>query len=306
VTFPDGYTVRPCRPEDAAAVAEVMNAAEEADAGIRDVGPDEVESIWLRIDPAEAARVVEAADGTVIAYVDVTPEPSTIHVDGYVHPAARGRGIGAALLRAGEELAARQRAGELVLHTTVVGGSERSERLVRQHGYRYIRSWFRMHAQLETRPPAPEWPERIAVRQYVRDRDEGAMHETLQDAFQDHWGHEPRPLEDFLRAHGRDKLLAPEASFFAETDGEIAGAVLSKWRYGEGWIQALGVRPPWRRHGLGLALLRQAFGALYELGARGVGLSVEADSPTGATRLYERAGMRVQVRWDTYEKRVAA
>jgi ribosomal protein S18 acetylase RimI-like enzyme len=42
-----------------------------------------------------------------------------------------------------------------------------------------------------------------------------------------------------------------------------------------------------------LALLRHAFAAFARSGLRRVQLSVAADSPTGATRLYERAGMRV-------------
>jgi len=38
-------------------------------------------------------------------------------------------------------------------------GVGRAERLVKQEGYRYVRSWFRMRGELNGRPPAPEWPE---------------------------------------------------------------------------------------------------------------------------------------------------
>jgi ribosomal protein S18 acetylase RimI-like enzyme len=67
-------------------------------------------------------------------------------------------------------------------------------------------------------------------------------------------------------------------------------------------VAVLGVRPAWRRHGLGEALLRQAFHDLYELGRRRVGLGVDAENTTGATRLYERVGMHVVWREDAYEK----
>ena len=50
---------------------------------------------------------------------------------------------------------------------------------------------------------------------------------------------------------------------------------------------------PWRRRGLGLALLRAAFAGFFARGTRRVGLEVDADSPTGATRLYQRAGMEL-------------
>jgi ribosomal protein S18 acetylase RimI-like enzyme len=51
-----------------------------------------------------------------------------------------------------------------------------------------------------------------------------------------------------------------------------------------------------------MALLRQAFVTFQQMGRAGVGLGVDASSLTGATRLYERAGMRVVLRFDMYEK----
>ena len=54
----------------------------------------------------------------------------------------------------------------------------------------------------------------------------------------------------------------------------------------------LGVRRAWRR-GLGEALLRHSFAAFRRQGFTRGTLGVDASSVTGATRLYERAGMRV-------------
>jgi len=44
------------------------------------------------------------------------------------------------------------------------------------------------------------------------------------------------------------------------------------------------------------------FGALHGRGIQGAMLAVDADSPTGAGRVYERAGMRVVRRNDAYPK----
>jgi ribosomal protein S18 acetylase RimI-like enzyme len=44
---------------------------------------------------------------------------------------------------------------------------------------------------------------------------------------------------------------------------------------------------------MGLALLHHAFGVLKQKGKTGVALHVDAQSLTGATRLYEKAGMHV-------------
>lgn len=64
------------------------------------------------------------------------------------------------------------------------------------------------------------------------------------------------------------------------------------------------MREPWRRRGLGLALLRNAFRLFWDRGERRVGLGVDSDNPTGARRLYEHAGMHVAWRADVYEKRL--
>ena len=71
-----------------------------------------------------------------------------------------------------------------------------------------------------------------------------------------------------------------------------------------GWIGVLGVRPRWRRRGLATALLHQSFRDFRRRGATRVGLGVDAENMTGAVRLYERVGMHVVRRNDTYEKRL--
>lgn len=60
-----------------------------------------------------------------------------------------------------------------------------------------------------------------------------------------------------------------------------------------------------RGRGLGLALLRHGFAELHRRGERQVWLHVDAENRTGATRLYERAGMRVGHRLDCWVKRLA-
>jgi mycothiol synthase len=95
----------------------------------------------------------------------------------------------------------------------------------------------------------------------------------------------------------------PSLWFLAFDGDQLAGVVIGFVRGAEtGWVRGLGVRRPWRGRGLGLALLQQAFAAFYGRGLRTVGLGVDAQSPTGATRLYERAGMHVTERYDTMEK----
>ena len=55
------------------------------------------------------------------------------------------------------------------------------------------------------------------------------------------------------------------------------------------------------KKGLGLALLHHAFGVFYDQGKNSVGLGVDGDSLTRATKLYEKVGMKVQQQIVTYE-----
>jgi ribosomal protein S18 acetylase RimI-like enzyme len=52
-------------------------------------------------------------------------------------------------------------------------------------------------------------------------------------------------------------------------------------------------------------LLLHSFRSLRRLGCTAVGLSVQADNPTGAVRLYESVGMRRVSERVIYEKRLS-
>ena len=71
---------------------------------------------------------------------------------------------------------------------------------------------------------------------------------------------------------------------------------------GIGWIRTLGVRRSWRKRGLGEALLLHSFTDFYGRGMKIIGLGVDAQNPTGATRLYQKVGMHAASEFVTYEK----
>ena len=94
----------------------------------------------------------------------------------------------------------------------------------------------------------------------------------------------------------------PSLWFIAWDGNQIAGYALNRDRNGNSWVGTLGVRRPWRKRGLGLALLYHSFGEFYRRGKRTISLGVDAANPTGATRLYQKAGMHVAAEYVTYEK----
>jgi mycothiol synthase len=88
----------------------------------------------------------------------------------------------------------------------------------------------------------------------------------------------------------------------ARTGGQPVGALTGHVWGDRGWVDELGVLAPGRGRGTGVALLRRSFAAFAGRGVRRVILSVDAENTTGATALYERAGMRVINRWDVWER----
>ena len=70
------------------------------------------------------------------------------------------------------------------------------------------------------------------------------------------------------------------------------------------WLDHISVRRRWRRRGLAASLIASTIRLLRERGMDEAALGVDAENPTGATRLYERAGMYVAFEAVVYEKRL--
>jgi ribosomal protein S18 acetylase RimI-like enzyme len=153
--------------------------------------------------------------------------------------------------------------------------------------------------------PPPDWPSGIEVRTADLEADAPAIHAVESDAFSDHYGYLAQPYDEWLHFRTRFMRAEPDLWFLAMDGDEIAGmALCSSHRVGQpdlGWVSTLGVRRPWRKRGLGLAILRHAFRELAARGKPRAGLGVDSQSLTGATRLYEKAGMRVVRQHFDYE-----
>ena len=229
--------------------------------------------------------------------------------DGYVHPELTGRGVGNALLaaaegRAGELAAAVSPDTAITIETAHLAGDPRAPRLLACRGYAYARTFHRMVVDLADELPAPALPPRMELRPFDPDREGRRVKEALDEAFVDEWGFELRTYERWAERVLGVEQFDPSLFLVVWEGDEIAAASLNyRQQMGDwGWIGTLGVRPGWRRRGLGLALLQEGFRRFAERGETVAALGVDSDNPTGATRLYERAGMRVLWRADVWRK----
>jgi GNAT superfamily N-acetyltransferase len=171
-------------------------------------------------------------------------------------------------------------------------------------GYHPARFLWRMRIELKEPPPAPDWPAGFVLRGFTRGQDDRQVFDAFEDAFRDHWGYTPWDYDWWKRRIYGQEDFDPGLWLLASAGDHLAGGVLCSYKQDSGWVNQLAVRRPWRRQGLGLALLYQAFGEFYRRGTRLIGLGVDAQSPTGATRLYQRAGMSVAHEFISYEKEI--
>jgi mycothiol synthase len=171
-------------------------------------------------------------------------------------------------------------------------------------GFELVRHSFQMTRPLDEIDP-PVWPNGIRVATFEAGQ-VAAVHAAAQEAFADHWEHRDTPLEEWRKWHIEDPRFDPSFWFVAWDGDEIAGVSLCRVHSSgdpqHGFVSTLGVRRPWRRQGLGTALLLHSFADMKRRGMTKASLGVDAENTTGAVRLYERAGMTVDQRYDVYRK----
>ena len=307
-----GYKVRHAGFADLDAVHAVIVASEIEEFGeSQGYGVDDLEREWKQLNLEQEAWVTVAPDGAFAGYGYVKDRRHVrLDVEIYVHPAHYGQGIGTTLVRLAEERA-REHVPLAPLGTRVVVNiwinalNLDARSLLERERYTPVGYFVRMEIDFSEEPRAGTWPPGITVRSGEADEDLRVFYETTEEAMADHWGHVAISFEEWRERRERTNIDL-SLWFLAREDGEPAAAVLCSIADGIGWIDTLGVRGLWHRRGLGFALLTHAFRALYERGIRRVGLGVDAENPTGATRLYERAGMRISQQYATYSKELRA
>lgn len=169
--------------------------------------------------------------------------------------------------------------------------------LLEAHGFSPIRYFLRMERPLAEPPEPPQLPAGFTLRPVAGEHEAAAWAELYNQSFIDHWDHHPLSVER-LRSIWAEPLYRRELDLLAVApDGVLAAFCACELNPdepdGAGWIEALGTRRGYRGIGLGRAVLLAGLAALHTAGARLARLIVDAESPTGATRLYEAAGFQI-------------
>jgi len=306
-----GATWRPLTLDDAAAYVRLHEEARVADAG-EEVMSEEVARHELT-DPgcplAANTLALEAPGGSLAASIMIHErlqgiDSRRIFLWGVTDPATRGLGIGRAALAWALARADEILAGEPAALVRVVEAFKdvRLADAIALHeaaGFRPARWYFDMRRDL--REPLPEMPDLrdLRLEPYLPGLSE-RMRLAHNEAFADHWGSEPLTAGTWDRHFVGDPFFRGDLSFVAFDGDEIAGYTINyvseaDWQatgVREGWVGQLGVRRPWRRRGLATALLVRSMEAFLAVDLEAATLGVDAENPTGALGVYERAGFR--------------
>jgi mycothiol synthase len=293
-------SMRSATPEDIDVVLELLRSDEEHLIGRPSrIGRSDLLQWLSRVDLDADSWLLEE-DGRLVACGWVQTSGDLGWAIGAVHPEAKGHGIGGRLVERSEQRLREQ--GATRVHQVAFAGDTRAPVLFATHGYREVRRFYEMTIELDGPPPAPVLPDDLTIETF----DEASLrefHEALDESFQDHWEHHSTPLEEWWQEKRNAPDFDPTLWFLIRDGAEVAAVVRNEPNRREGgMVAAIGVRRPWRGRGLGRALLLHTFGEFQRRGVNRITLGVDSENPTGATKLYESVGMRVELEDAVFEK----
>ncbi|MCL8026182.1 GNAT family N-acetyltransferase [Nocardioides bruguierae] len=194
---------------------------------------------------------------------------------------------------------------------------ERQARWLTGAGFRHVRTWWQMsrpgeEGDADLVPDPTDW-ERKGIRFRLVDRegsdlpaeeDLRAVHDVLEQAFKDHFNSFEETFTEFLRRTREEPGHRWSHWWIAEIvdgegDPEPVGALVgeaseSSTGPGSSYVSYIGVLEAARGRGVATGLLRTIIADAARRGRGSVGLEVDADSSTGAQRLYSGLGWRTK------------
>ncbi|OPZ46357.1 MAG: putative acetyltransferase [Actinobacteria bacterium ADurb.BinA094] len=303
--------IRPATRGDMPEIVDLLCACDVAEVGEPDSTLEDLENDWSvdGFEPARDTWVAESPAGLVgYAYAGDEFRTGELEADVWVHPGHHEPELAGRLLGLAERRAARIAAerGYRDAWLDVFSGSDnRLKRdLLRRRGYALVRTVYRMTADLSAGVPAVVVPEGLEIRPFRLEADERPLYELMNEAFEDFFRQSREPFDAWrVRLFGHADF--DPGLWWIAWDGEQAVGGLIAYDHGDlGWVKGLGVRRPWRRRGLGAALLARALAAFRERGQVRVDLGVDAEGATRPLRLYERAGLRATSAFELYTRRL--
>lgn len=288
-------------------LADLMARTDIAISGSSTMTRDSV-ATWLgqpEFDSDEHLLTVRSPEGVLVAVALFELHDPFVRsfTNAWVSPDQVGQGIGGAIISWATETA-HECIGLAPPDTRVtmsVGANDRNERAQRlfaARGFAVGRYFLEMEISLDDPVTVAPVPHGITLRTIDVDEPLDALAQAVTDSFMDHFGYTESPPEVRLARWNQwrtSEVWDDSLVWIAEGDGRIAGVNVCLRENGakvdQGYVATLGVLPEWRGRGLAKHLLTASFAEYQSRGKTSVALHVDADSITGATRLYRGVGM---------------
>jgi mycothiol synthase len=310
--LPGGWTTRRPTLDDVPLILELVQAADLAAIGYVDFSTDEVHEAltiphtdpsvdsWLAFDPA--GRLMGWA------YPDNPSAGPREFIEVYVHPEGGQPALRPLLDLLLERVAHRATAfghDPITVRAGTIPTEKAWVQTLTEAGFTFIKRYARLIRPLAGFSPAPP-PPGVVVRPVdaADDAELRRFHVVLEEAFVDSLDHEPIDYPGFRARLAALPSVPWDEWFVAEVDGQWAGVLQSadqNVEQGEGWVKMLAVLRPYRRRGVGGALLHRAFAAYAAKGRTAAGLGVDLTNPTAPASLYRSVGLEPSYEADMYE-----
>jgi len=300
--LPDGLTSRAPTLDDAVSITRLVRACDIAVTGESDYTVDEVVATfgYPGVDHERGGRVVLDSNGAIVGWLwtELDEAAQEVFVDVFCQRPDVSNWLYDYGLAFADRLSAESEV-PLGVYSGCFATDAAYAQVIESHGLTVDRRFWRMRLDLDPQQPyvAPTLPPGVTL-EVAPDDDAGRrlVHRLNEAAFVDHWHNTPRTFDDWY-----ERVLAsvgddPAQRYIALVEGEPAGLLVaddSLAEQRESWVRTLGVLREFRGRGVAKSLLANAFAAASTRGQVRVSLTVDSESPTGATRLYEGMGMAV-------------
>lgn len=307
---------------DYSSMAEITNSSWKADLVVFQVTVEDISRNFehpTNFNPYKDVLIAEV-EGKLIAHSNVNwiEKPGKLRLYNHhvvILPEWRGMGIREAMLRWNEQRLreiAKDHPMDVEKQFEVWAASEENEwkSLLETESYKPF--WFLLEMvrrDLDNIPDMP-FPEGIEIRP-VKPEHYRKIWKASQEALRDERTYTDDAFtEEAYKRLMKSPIFMPELWQVAWEGDEIVGAIHNyidedenrvlnrKW----GHPERVFVRRQWRRKGIAKALLARSLKAIKDYGMEAATLDVDTDNPSGAPKLYESLGFRVERQFTFFRK----